>query len=158
MSCGNYQFGPNTTTTQLPEQHHNNPRVNQQRGRPWRLHDFDGMSGNARYKKNICKAGANGATTKTTLFAQPQRQHCNDTIVNFSVTKSQALGYAPARFATDFCTLFYNPFSIAWCFIVAKSAISAKSVAASANVLPILDVYWTEIAEFCAIRCNQRWS
>ena len=111
MSCGNYQFGPNTTTTQLPGQHHNNPRVNQQRGRPWRLHDFDGMPGNARYKKNICKAGANGATTKTTLFAQPQRQHCNDTIVNFSVTKSQALGYAPARFATDFCTLLYiTPF------------------------------------------------
>ena len=156
ISCGNYQCGRNTTTTQLPEYHHNNFRVNQQRGRPWRLHDFDGIPGNARYKKSICKADANDATTKTTLFAQPQRQHCNDTIVNFSVTKSQALGYAPARFATDFCALLYNLFPIAWCVIIAKSAISAKSVTTSANVLPILAVYWTEIAEFCARRRNQR--
>jgi hypothetical protein len=29
-------------------------------------------------------------------------------------------------------------------------------VAASANVLPILNVYWTESAEFCAERRNQR--
>ena len=157
MSCGNYQFGPNTTTTQLPEKHHNNfIVVNQQRGRPWRLHDFDGTPDNARYKKSICKADANDATTKTTLFAQPPRQHCNDTIVNFSVTKSQALGYAPARLATGFCALLYNPFSIAWCSVIAKTAISAKSVTTSINVLPILDVYWTEIAEFCARRRNQR--
>ena len=114
------------------------------------------MPGNARYKKSICKDDANDATTKTTLFAQPQRQHCNDTIVNFSVTKSQALGCAPARVATDFCTLLYNPFSIARCLIIAQSVIPAKSVAASANVLPILNVYWTEIAEFCARKRNQR--
>ena len=104
----------------------------------------------------ICKADANDATAKTTLFAQPQRQHCNDTIVNFSVTKNQALDCAPARFATGFCALLHNPFSTAWCFIIAKSALSAKSVAAPANVLPILTVYWTEIAEFCATKCNQR--
>ena len=72
------------------------------------------------------------------------------------MTKSQALGYAPARFATDFCALLYNPFSIAWCFIIAESVIPTKSVAALANALPILDVYWTESAEFCAERRNQR--
>ena len=72
------------------------------------------------------------------------------------MAKSEALGDAPARFATDFCTLLYNPFPNAWCFISAKSVISVKSVAAPANVLPILNVYWTEIAEFRATRCNQR--
>ena len=102
----------------LREYHHNTFRVNQQCGMPWRLHFFDGMPANARYNTNICAADANGATAKTTLFAQPQRRRCNDTIVNFSVTKSEALGDAPARFATDFCTLLYNPFSIAGCFII----------------------------------------
>ena len=69
---------------------------------PWRLYDFDGMPGNACYKTRLCKADANDATTKTTLFAQPPRRPGNDTIVNFSGTKRQALGYAPARFGTDF--------------------------------------------------------
>ena len=31
-------------------------------------------------------------------------------------------------------------------------------MAALRNVLSVLHVYWTEIAEFCAATCNQRWS
>ena len=42
------------------------------------------------------------------------------------------------------------------CLIAAKSVISVKNVATLQNVLPVLNVYWTEIAEFCAATYNQR--
>ena len=114
---------------------------------------------NARYKKSTCKADANDASTKNDAFRAPTKtalQGYNRKFV--SMTKSQPLGCALAPFATDVSTLLYNLFSIAWCFIIAKSVIFAKSVATSANVLPILNVYRTEIAEFCARTRKQRWS
>ena len=42
------------------------------------------------------------------------------------------------------------------CLIAAKSVVSVKNVATLQNVLPVLNVYWTEIAEFCAATRNQR--
>ena len=42
------------------------------------------------------------------------------------------------------------------CLIAAKSVVPVTNVATLQSVSPVFNVYWTEIAEFCAATYNQR--